>query len=294
MLGVPSPDVSLDQISGTVIKFWDTLKEIPDTSLATLAVSLGVIATLIVFEKWIPMIPGGLVAVVGAIAISWGFDLEAHGVSTLGTVPSGLPSIGLPSGVGWNDVGPLLATCVSMFLVIIAQSAATSRAYAVKYKEHFEENTDIVGLSLANIAAGLSSTFVVNGSPTKSKMAEESKASSQVAMLAMAAMVAIVLLFLTKPLAYMPNAVLAAVVFVIGVKLIDWRHMKEIYGLRRDEFWIAADHRRRRRRRRRRAGRHPRDRPLAARPREAALQPARRGHHPRRRGQDPHRSGRPR
>ena len=181
------------------------------------------IATLIVFEKWIPMIPGGLVAVVGAIAISWAFDLEAHGVSTLGTVPSGLPSIGLPSGVGWDDVGPLLATCVSMFLVIIAQSAATSRAYAVKYKEQFEENTDIVGLSLANIAAGLSSTFVVNGSPTKSKMAEESKASSQVAMLAMAAMVAIVLLFLTKPLAYMPNAVLAAVVFVIGVKLIDSR-----------------------------------------------------------------------
>ena len=151
MLGVPSPDVSLDQVSGTVIKFWDTLKEIPDTSLATLAVSLAVIATLIVFEKWIPMIPGGLVAVVGAIAISWAFDLEAHGVSTLGTVPSGLPSIGLPSGVGWDDVVPLLATCVSMFLVIIAQSAATSRAYAVKYKEKFEENTDIVGLSFANL-----------------------------------------------------------------------------------------------------------------------------------------------
>ena len=240
MLGVPSPKVDYDQISGTVVKFWDTLKEIPDTSLATLAVSLAVIAILVVFEKWIPMIPGGLVAVVGMIGISWGFDLESHGVSTLGPVPGGLPSIGLPSGVGWSDVGPLLATCVSMFLVIIAQSAATSRSYAVKYKEHFEENTDIVGLSVASIAAGLSSTFVINGSPTKSKMAEEAKASSQVAMLAMAAMVAIVLLFLTKPLQYMPNAVLAAVVFVIGIKLIDWRHMKEIYALRRDEFWIAA------------------------------------------------------
>jgi SulP family sulfate permease len=240
MLGVASPKVSFDQLSGTVVKFWDTLKEIPDTSLATLAVSLSVIAILVVFEKWIPMIPGGLVAVVGMIGISWGFDLESHGVSTLGPVPSGLPSIGLPSGIGWNDVGPLLATCVSMFLVIIAQSAATSRAYAVKYKEHFEENTDIVGLSVASIAAGLSSTFVINGSPTKSKMAEEAKASSQVSMLTMAAMVAIVLLFLTKPLQYMPNAVLAAVVFVIGLKLIDWRHMKEIYRLRRDEFWIAA------------------------------------------------------
>ena len=282
MLGVPSPDVDLDQFSGTVVKFWDTLKEIPDTSGATLAVSLSVIATLVIFEKWIPMIPGGLVAVVGAITVSWAFDLEAHGVSTLGTVPSGLPSLGLPSGVGWDDVGPLLATCVSMFLVIIAQSAATSRAYAVKYKEKFEENTDIVGLSVANIAAGLSSTFVVNGSPTKSKMAEESKASSQVAMLAMAAMVAIVLLFLTKPLAYMPNAVLAAVVFVIGVKLIDWRaHEGDLPPAPR-RVLDRCRHRRSRRRNRRRAGRHPRDRPLAARPREAALQPARRGHHPRR------------
>ena len=280
MLGVASPKVSLDHLSGTVVKFWDTLKEIPDTSMATLAVSLAVIAILVVFEKWIPMIPGGLVAVVGMIAISWGFDLESHGVSTLGTVPSGLPHIGLPNGVGWNDVGPLLATCVSMFLVIIAQSAATSRAYAVKYKEHFEENTDIVGLSAASIAAGLSSTFVINGSPTKSKMAEEAKASSQVSMLAMAAMVAIVLLFLTKPLAYMPNAVLAAVVFVIGVKLIDWRaHEGDLRPPPR-RVLDRRDHGGGRRRRRRRAGRHPRDRVVAARPREAPLQPARRGHHP--------------
>ena len=240
MLGVPSPGAGFDQVSGTVITFWDTLKEIPDTSFATLVVSLAVIATLIVFEKWIPLIPGGLVAVVGAIAISWGFDLRSHGVSTLGAVPSGLPSIGLPSGVGWNDVVPLLATCVSMFLVIIAQSAATSRAYAVKYTEHFEENTDLVGLSAANLAAGVTGTFVVNGSPTKSKMAEEAKATSQVAMLAMAVMVAIVLLFLTKPLQYLPNAVLAAVVFVIGIKLVDVDHMTEIYRLRRVEFWIAA------------------------------------------------------
>jgi high affinity sulfate transporter 1 len=240
MLGVPSPKVDVDQFSGTVIKFWDTLKEIGQTSGATLAVSLSVIAILVVFERFIPRIPGGLVAVVGMIAISWGFDLESHGVSVLGPVPSGLPHVGFPKGVGWDDIGPLLKTSVSMFLVIIAQSAATSRAYAVKYKDHFEENTDLVGLSLANVAAGLSSTFVVNGSPTKTKMAEEAKATSQVAMLTMAGMVAIVLLFLTKPLQYMPNAVLSAVVFVIGVKLVEIAGMREIYRLRRDEFWIAA------------------------------------------------------
>ena len=136
-------------------------------------------------------------------------------------MPSGLPTIGLPSGVGWDQVPELLATSVSMFLVIIAQSAATSRAYAVKYQDRFVENNDLVGLSFANLAAGLSSTFVVNGSPTKTEMADEAKSRTQVAMLTMAVTVAIVLLFLTKPLQYMPNAVLSAVVFVIGVKLID-------------------------------------------------------------------------
>ncbi|WP_406829755.1 SulP family inorganic anion transporter [Pedococcus sp. KACC 23699] len=240
MLGVGSPKVDVQHVSGTVMKFWDTLKEIPQASLATVAVSLSVIATLIVFERWIKAIPGGLVAVVGAIVVSGAADLQSHGVSTLGPVPSGLPSIGLPSGVGWNDVAPLLSTSVSLFLVILAQSAATSRAYAVKYGDVFVENNDLVGLGAANIAAGLSGTFVVNGSPTKTEMADEAKSRSQVAMLSMAVTVGIVLLFLTKPLQYMPNAVLSAVVFVIGVKLVDITHMREIYRLRRDEFWIAA------------------------------------------------------
>lgn len=239
LLGVPSPKVDTTKFAGTITKAWDTLKEIGDTSLTTLAVSLGVILTLVVFEKWIKAIPGGLVAVVGAIAISYAFDLSTHGVSTLGAVPSGLPPLGLPEGIGWSDVGPLLATSVSMFLVIIAQSAATSRAYAVKYKDHFVENNDLVGLAAANVAAGLSGSFVVNGSPTKTEMADEAKSKTQVAMISMAATVAIVLLFLTKPLQYMPNAVLAAVVFVIGIKLIDIEHMREIYRLRRDEFVIA-------------------------------------------------------
>src|SRR4051794_19973623 len=147
MLGVPSPDVDLGRASGTVIKFWDTLKEIGQTSGATLAVSVAVLATLIVFGRWVKAIPGGLVAVVGAIAVSWGFDLSTHGVSILGPVPSGLPSFGFPSGIGWSDTTALLATSASMFLVILAQSAATSRAYAVKYQERFVENDDLVGLS---------------------------------------------------------------------------------------------------------------------------------------------------
>jgi SulP family sulfate permease len=240
MLGVPSPTVAAGRGSGAVVKFWDTLKEIGQTSGATLAVSLAVLATLIVFGRWLKAIPGGLVAVVGAIAVSWIFDLSSHGVSILGPVPRGLPHIGFPDGVTWTEATALIPVSVSMFLVILAQSAATSRAYAVKYRERFVENDDLVGLSAANLAAGLSGTFVVNGSPTKTEMVDEAKSHTQVAQLTTAAVVVIVLLFLTKPLQYLPNAVLAAVVFLIGLKLVDIANMREIWGLRKDEFWVAA------------------------------------------------------
>src|SRR5436305_2087522 len=79
----------------------------------------------------------------------------------------------------------------------------------------------------------------VNGSPTKIEMVDEAKGRSQVAQLTAAAVVAIVLLFLTKPLQYLPNAVLAAVVFVIGLKLVDVRNMRKIWRLRKDEFWVV-------------------------------------------------------
>jgi MFS superfamily sulfate permease-like transporter len=186
------------------------------------------------------MIPGGLVAVVGAIAVSWIWNLESHGVSILGPVPSGLPHIGFPKGITWTDATELFATAVSMFLVILAQSAATARAYAVKYGDHFVENNDLIGLSAANLAAGLSSTFVVNGSPTKTEMVDEAHSRTQVAQLTTAAVIAIVLLFLTKPLQYLPNAVLSSVVFVIGLKLVDIKNMRQIWALRRDEFFVAA------------------------------------------------------
>jgi high affinity sulfate transporter 1 len=238
MLGVPQPNVGLTRVGGTLITFWETLKEIPQTSLPTLAVSLGAIAVL-GLERWIRPVPSGLVTVVGSIVASAAFDLQAHGVAVLGPVPGGLPSIGVPAGV-WKEAVPLLATCGSMFLVILAQSAATSRAYAVRYREAFDENDDLVGLSAANAAAGLSGTFVVNGSPTKTEMGDEAGAKTQVAMLTMAATVAIVLLFLTEPLRYLPSATLSAVVFVIGLKLVDVDGMRRIWRLRRDEFWVAA------------------------------------------------------
>jgi high affinity sulfate transporter 1 len=239
MLGIPKQTSGVPFVSGNLVEFVKTLGRLGQASWPTALVSASVLAVLISFERWVKAIPGGLVAVVAAIVASWAFDLQAHQVSILGPVPSGLPSIGLPSGVSWHQAAGLLPVAGSMVLVILAQSAATARAYAVRYNERFTENTDLVGLGLANLTAGLSGTFVVNGSPTKTEMVDEAHSHTQVAQLTTAVVVAVVLLFLTRPLQYLPNAVLSAVVFLIGVKLIAVGGMGAIYRLRRDEFWVA-------------------------------------------------------
>ena len=155
-----------------------------------------------------------------AIRVSRAADLAGRGVAVVGPVLGGLPSFGLPA-LGWQDAAALLGAAASMFVVILAQSAATSRAYAVKYEEAFSEDTDLVGLGAANAVAAFSGTFVVNGSPTKAQMVDSAGGRSQLAQLTTAAVVLLVLLLLTGPLAYLPAAALAAVVFLIAIGLID-------------------------------------------------------------------------
>ena len=240
LLGVPTPQPTVSIASDTVVKFVDTLREVGQTSVPTLLVSVGVIATLVIFERWIKAIPGGLVAVIGAIVVSYVLDLSAKGVAILGPIPSGLPQLSLPAGVSTETAVALLPTAASMVLVILAQSAATSRAYAVATGSSSSRTTTSSGSASRTSAAGISGTFVVNGSPTKTEMVDEAKSHTQLAQLTTVVAVVIVLLFLTKPLEYLPSAALSAVVFVIGIKLIDVKHMREILQLRRDEFWVAA------------------------------------------------------
>jgi MFS superfamily sulfate permease-like transporter len=102
-----------------------------------------------------------------------------------------------------------------------------------------DENLDLVGLGLANLGAALSGTFVVNGSPTKTQVVDGAGGRSQLAQLTSVMIVVVVLLFLTGPLSYMPIAVLAAIVFIIGIDLIDLKLMRKIFAQRPSEFWIA-------------------------------------------------------
>ena len=215
------------------------IQHLSETQLPYLYISLAVLAVIVGFELFAPRFPGALLAVVGMIAANMYFHWSAHGIQAVGEVPSGLPRLGLPEFT-WEDARMVLPISLSCFIVLLAQSAATSRAYALRYRDKFNQNVDLVGLSLANAAAGCSSTFIVNGSPTKTAMVDTAGGRSQISHLATATMVLLVLLFLTKPLAALPNAVLAAIVFLIGVKLFDYRGLAEICRKKPKEFAVAV------------------------------------------------------
>jgi sulfate permease, SulP family len=222
----------------TVPKLLNTVRALPHTHLADVVIAVGVLVIVLGARRITHRIPGALIAVVLAIVVSRAAGLARHGAHTVSHVPGGLPGLQLPA-LGWHDIGALLGGAVSMFVVILAQSAATSRAYAAKYEEPFSEATDLMGLGAANVAAAFSGTFVVNGSPTKAQIVDSAGGRSQLTPLTAGAVVLVVLLLLTGPLSYLPAAALAAVVFLIAAELIDVKGMRSILAVRRHEFAVA-------------------------------------------------------
>jgi sulfate permease, SulP family len=221
MLGVPISS------RRTLVQLSEVLSRLPHAHLPSVAVSAVTVATLLLFRRFAPRVPGPLMVVAGAMAASAMWDFSGHGIAVVGPVAGGLPHLGLPD-VRMKDLPLLLSTAASCCIMIITQSAATARIYAERHQQRLDANADLAGLSAANAVAGLSGAFVVNGSPTQTAMVESAGAQSQVAQLATALAVALVLLFLTRPLQYLPQCVLGALVFVIAIRLIKLRTILEL------------------------------------------------------------------
>ncbi|WP_028206352.1 SulP family inorganic anion transporter [Paraburkholderia nodosa] len=223
---------------GPLMQIASVLQRVAEANYPTTMLSIGVLVVIIGCKRFVPRAPGALIAVIGSIVASGVFNFAGHGIAVTGEVPGGLPSWFLPP-LHMGEINQVLVTAASCFIVIIAQSAATARAYANRYNERGDDNADIIGLAAANAAAAFTGTFVVNGSPTKTEMLDDAGGRTQVAHLTTAAIVLLVLLFLTKPLSLLPAAVLSAIVFMIGVKLIDVKGMIELFRMQKDELVVA-------------------------------------------------------
>jgi SulP family sulfate permease len=223
----------------SLVRAWEVMHGLRQPNISTLALSAVVAGGILLGNRFAARVPIALIAVVAAIAASAKFDFAHQGIAVIGAVPGGLPMFRLPR-VTASDLLALLPVAASCVVVIIAQSAATSRAFCLRYQETVDSDADILGLAAANTVASLSGTFVVNGSPSQTAMVDHMGARSQIAQLALAAVVLVVLLALTGPLEYLPRCVLAAIVFSIAVSMIDVVRLRAIRRESPGEFYLAA------------------------------------------------------
>ncbi len=223
----------------TLVQLYEVCRGLRQINLPTLFVTVAVLATVFVLRRFAPKIPGPLLAVVGATAASAAWNFAGHGIAIIGPVLGGLPHPVMPA-VHWSDLIPLASVAGSCTVMILAQSAATARIYATRHNQRLDADQDIVGLSAANAAAAFSGAFVVNGSPTQTAMVESVGSKSQIAQVTTAATVAIVLLFLTRPLQYLPECVLGAMVFLVAIHMIDLRGLRTIRKESPAEFALAV------------------------------------------------------
>ncbi len=227
---------------GSLQKLAGFVSGLSSVSLPTLALSALAFALVFVprlFFKKAPVlrrVPFSLIAVVGGIVA--GYLAPGGAFQTVGAVQGGLPGLTLPA-FSLNAVDVLVGPCAAIAVVIITQSAATTEVYAARHEEAVDTNRDILGLSAANLAAAFTGAFVANGSPTKTEIADEAGASSQVANLALAGVVLAVLLFFTAPIQFIPTAVLAAIVLAASLGLVDLHGMRRIFAFSRTEFLVA-------------------------------------------------------
>ena len=226
-----------DSFVDDVRAFFEHLDE---TDVTALIVGVAVILILLVLPRVTKRVPAILVAVIAATAASALLGLAAEGVATVGSLPSGIPKPSLP-WTSLHDVGPLLLAAVGITLVSLTDTIATASSFAARRGDEVEPNQEMIGIGAANIAAGFFQGFAVSTSGSRTAVAEQSGAKSQVAGLVGAALVVVLLLFLNSLLSDLPQSALAAVVIVAALSLVNLRALRG-YSAGAQECGAAVAH----------------------------------------------------
>ncbi len=204
---------------------------------AAVAIGLVSLALILVLGRWLPRIPGVLVAVVVAIAASAALDLGDHGVSLVGTLPSGFPPLTVPSPV--SDLPLLVAGGLGIALVALTDTISTASAFAARTGQEVDGDGEMIGIGAANVAAGLFQGFPVSTSGSRTAVAERAGAKTQLTGVVGAAAIVLMLVLVPGLLRNLPQPTLAAVVIAASLSLADVPGTVRLWHQRRAEFLLS-------------------------------------------------------
>lgn len=239
-LGQLGKILGFDIVSGRIIpRALEIADKIGQTHLPTLAIGLASFALLLLVSKLLRRVPAALVVMVLAAAAVALLGLDARGVRTVGAVPAGLPALTFP-GVPLSALQPLLADAAAIALISFTSLMLTARSFAAKNGYEIDADRDLAALGAANIAASISGGFAVSGADSRTAMNDAAGGRTQLAGLVAAVAIALVLLFLTGPLQYVPDAALGAVLVMAAFSLVNVADMRMLWHESKGEFAICV------------------------------------------------------
>src|SRR5262245_10829324 len=225
---------------GPLRQLWAIAEKVSAGSTHPTALAVGGSAlVLILVLKRVPRIPGMLVAVMAATIVVAVFDLASRtGISVLGPLPQGLPLPRVPL-VPVDHLTSILTGGLAVALVAFADTSVLSRTYAARLRTPVDPNQEMVGLGIANVAAGFVQGFPISSSSSRTPVAEAAGAKTQLTGVVGAIAIALLLLFAPALLQDLPNTALAAIVIASAIGLIEVKDLLRIYRIQRWEFWLS-------------------------------------------------------
>lgn len=216
----------------------DLVRHLGDINMPSLGVGVVCLALLILGERFLPGRPVVLGVVILSIVVMSLAPLEASGVKTVGTIPSGLPKPGWPD-VRLRDTDGLLGLALACFLLSYIESISVARTFGLKHRYPVDPNQELLALGVSNFAAGVASGYPLAGGMSQSAVNENAGARTPLALVFASCTIGIVLLFLTGLMSSLPQPVLAAVVLVAVKDLIRIKELRHYLRVSRIEFNVA-------------------------------------------------------
>lgn len=222
----------------TVRQLAHMIDNLGHASVATFAVGAAALVLLFALERYVPRLPGGLVVLVAGIAISAALDLSAHGVATVGKIPTGLPSV-VTEHITVSELWVLLPSAFGMMLVIFSEALGAGQTFADKHGYRLEPSQEMIALGLANIGSGFLGGLACGGSLSQSAVNDGAGARSELSSVVAAVLSLITVVALTPLFKDLPEAVLAALIIHAVSHLMKVAEMRRYYRLIPREFWLG-------------------------------------------------------
>jgi len=226
--------ISAKQSEHFLVDIWQVVSHIDTMHEVSVVFGVAAIVMLLLFKKFAPRIPGVLVTVVVLTFISYKIGYADMGGKVVGLVPSGLPTIGLPL-LDWHATTLLLPAAFVIALISFMEAMSSSKVIAIKTRQPWDENKELIGQGLAKIAASLCHTMPVSGSFSRSALNLATNAQTAFSSVVSAIFVLLALLFFTTLLYHLPKPVLAAVIIMAVIGLINFNAIIKAWQASRDD-----------------------------------------------------------